>query len=63
MSEAAIREGRETNARLREAYFNAQNERQGRPGDGAPEPAVRQRWLARLLDWITRSLSGYAGTK
>lgn len=56
MSEAAVREGREVNARLRHAYFNAQNEPQGRSGDALREPVVRPGWLARLLAWVTRQL-------
>ena len=58
MSDAAIREGREANARLRQAYFNAQNEPQRRLGDAAPEPVARLGWLARLLDWVARQLGG-----
>lgn len=58
MSEAAIREGRKANARLRQAYFNAQIEPEGQPGDVASGPVVRPKWVARLLDWVARQFGG-----
>jgi hypothetical protein len=58
MSEVAIREGREVNARLRQAYFNAQNEPQGRLGGVAPASVARPGWLARLLNWLARQFNG-----
>lgn len=58
MSEVAIREGREVNTRLRQAYFNAQNEPQGRLDDAAPASVTRPGWLARLLNWLARQFNG-----
>lgn len=54
MDEADIREGREANARLRDAYFRAENKGKEQPADVHSEAPVRPRWHARLLAWIAR---------
>lgn len=58
MSEAAIRQGRKANARLRQAYFNAQIEPEGQPRDVVSGPVARPKWVARLLDWVARQFGG-----